>query len=254
MSVIPLLPHFLATTVTVNSGKLAIARFFGEDALAKYSLVFSFGFIFTVMTVGRNSGLTPWINRKLSPGCDLMVGKLSEELFSLFAILSVMAITFVPEGLSILAPAEYLDALPAVYPIAISVIISFLTTVFYSVTVYYGKGHLVTLGSVLISAVTVLLHLSVTRAFGYVGAGIVACIGGVLNILSYSIILGGVLKKRIFKAKRFVPPILLAIAFSTLLYLLRRSLISRALLSLALLILLIPRSIACYRLIKEKNA
>ena len=252
-AVIPLLPHFLATTVTVQSSKLAIAYFFGEDALARYSLVFSFGFIFTVMTVGINSGLTPWINRKLSHGEKKRVGEMCEELFSLFSILSVMAIAFVPEGLSILAPHEYLDALPAVYPIAISVIISFLTTVFYTVTVYFGKGHLVTLTSILSMLVTLILHLTVTPRFGYVGAGVVACAAGVVNVLSYTVIIGGVLKKRIFSLKKLLAPILFSIAFSYLLYLFRASWPSRLSLFLALLILLLPRAIGCYRLIREKD-
>ena len=252
-TVIPLLPHFLATTVTVQSGKLAIARFFGEDALASYSLVFSFGFIFTVITVGISSGLTPWINRKLSHGVEAKVGVLTENLFFLFSILSVMAITFAPEGLSILAPPEYLDALPSLYPIVISVIISFLTTVFYSVAVYYGKGHLVTLGSVIISVATVLLHLTLTRSIGYVGAGLVACLGGLMNMLSYTVIPRGVLKKRLFCFKKFLPPLFIATTFSALLYLLRGSIIARAFLFFALLIILIPRAVVCYRLIKEKD-
>lgn len=251
-TVIPLLPHFFAATVTVQSGKLAIARYFGEIALAKYSLAFSFGFIFTVITVGINSGLSPWINRKLASEHESEIGVLTEELFFIFAILSLMAIAFVPEGLSIMAPSEYLDALPAVYPLVISVIISFLTSILYSVAIYYDLGRLVTLGSILVAAVTVVLHILVTSKLGYVAAAVIACISGILNVLSYAVILGGVLKKRIFCFKKFIPPILFAVAFSLLMYLFRSSLLSRLALLLALLILLIPRGITCYRLIKEK--
>ena len=252
-TVLPLLPHFLSSTVTVQSGKLAIGRFFGEEALAKYSLVFSVGFIFTVITMGINSGLAPWINRKLSHGCDEKVGKLTEELFFLFSILSVMAIAFVPEGLSILAPREYLDALPAIYPLTVSVIISFLTSVLYSVAVFYGKGHLVTLGSIVSATAAVSLQFLLTRTLGYVGAGLVACIAGGINLLFYAIIIGGVLKKRIFKLKKFGGSLLFTIATSFLLYLFRSSVPSRLAIFLMLLILLAPRAVICYKLIKERE-
>ena len=252
-TVIPLLPHFLASSITVQSGKLAIGRFFGEDALARYSLIFSFGFIFTVVTVGINSGFTPWINRKLSHGGEEKVGRLTEELFYFFSILAVMAIAFVPEGLSILAPREYLDALPAIYPLTISVIISFLSNVLYSVTVFYEKGHLVTLGSVITATVTVLLHLFLTRRFGYIGAALVATVGGGLNLLFYAVILGGVLKKRFFRFKKLFTPLFFAASFSTLLYFFRSSILSRLALFLALFVLLVPRAVISYRLVKENN-
>lgn len=252
-TVLPLLPHFLATTVSVNSGKLAIARFFGEDALAKYSLVFSFGFIFTVITVGINSGLTPWINRKLSHGVEVKVGKLCDELFSLFSVLAIITIVFVPEGLSILAPDEYLEALIAVYPLTLSVIISFLTAIFHSITVFYGKGHLITLGSVATALLTVLLHATVTRRLGYLGAGLVAAATGLLSLLVYAVILGGVLKKRIFSFKKISAALLLSAFFACLLYTLRESILSRTVLLLALLLILIPKALDCYRLARENG-
>ena len=249
----PLLPHFLATSVIAQSGKLAIGRYFGEDALAKYSLVFSLGFLFTIMTVGINSGLSPWINRKLSRERLSEIGKVTGELFSLFATLSLMAITFVPEGLSILAPPEYRDALPAVYPITVSVIISFLSSVFYTVSVYYERGHLVTICTVITALITVVLHLTLTRILGYAMAGAVSCIAALLNTLLYAFIIGGVLKKRIFTPMPLFGTVIFTIGWAFILFFLRGSLGARFFAFLALFLISVPKAIACYRLIKEKE-
>lgn len=251
-TVAPLLPHFIASTVIAQSGKIAIGRYFGDGALAKYSLVFSLGFIFSVITSGISSGLSPWINRKLSEGSYLRVGELSEKLFSLFAPLTLMAVTFVPEGLSFLAPREYLDAFGAVFPIAISVLLGFLSTTLYTVILYYDKSHLVTASTVITAALTVILHLSITRRFGYAAAASVQCAASLLLVIFYSFILGGVLKKRPFHVRGYICTLLQAIAIAALLYLLRHSLPSRVMIFLMLAVLLIPRTIGCCKMIREQ--
>ena len=250
-SALPILPHFLATSVILQSGKLVIGRYFGEGALAKYSLVFSLGFIFTVVTAGVGSGLTPWITRKLSVGAEHAVDIMTERLFSLFAALTLIGVTFMPEGLKVLAPPEYREALGAVYPISMSVLLSLLGTVLYSIAIYYKKGGLVSILSVTTAIVTLGLHMSLTRIFGYGAAAVIQCVASLLTVLSYAFILSGVLKKHSFKAKEYVKTFLSALFFATLLYIFREELLPRILLALAFTVMLIPRTVSCYRLIKE---
>ncbi len=248
----PLLPHFLALSAMAQSGKIFIGRFFGSEAVAKYSLVFSVGFIFTLFTSGIQSSLLPWINRKLSHGAGHTVDLLCERLFALFSILSLLSVTFMPEGIRILAPREYSDALIAVYPISISVLLTFLATTLYTVIVYYEKTYFVTLASVMSAILSIGLHLFLTRRLSYLGAGLTQAIGSLILVLLYSIILGGVLKKLNFKPKKYLKTLLISIAFATLLYLFRDMLFSRILIFLALLLIVIQPAIDCFRLIKEK--
>ncbi len=249
--VAPLLPYFIASTVIAQSGKIAVGRYFGDGALAKYSLVFSLGFIFSVITSGICSGLSPWINRKLSAGNFQRVGELSLRLFSLFAPLTLMAVTFVPEGLSFLAPTEYLDAFGAVFPIAVSVLLGFLSTTLYTVILYYDKSHLVTVATVITAALTVFMHMTVTRHYGYIAAALSQCLSSLLLVIFDSIILGGVLKKRPLHIGGYLYTLSLAISIATLLYLLRNSFVSRVLIFLMLIVLSIPRAIVCYKMIRE---
>ena len=251
--VLPLLPHFLASTVIAQSGKIAVGRFFGDGELAKYSLVFSLGFLFSVITNGINSGLSPWINRKLSHGAGHTVDLTVEKLFSVFAALSLMGVCFIPEGLSFLAPPEYLGALPAVYPIAISVLLSFLGSTLYTVIVYYERTYLVTLGSVGVAVLTVILHLTLTARYGFMAAALVQVIASASLVLANAIILGGVLKNHSFKLKNYLGTLTGAVLFAATLSYLRDMLIPRILVFIALLLILIPRAVSLYRLIKEKD-
>ena len=249
---LPLLPHFLSLTVMSQSGKIFIGKFYGEEAVAKYSLVFSVGFLFTLFTTGIQSSLLPWINRKLSHGAGNTVDLLCERLFKLFSLISLLSITFMREGLLILAPREYSDALVAVYPISISVLLSFLSTILYTVIVYYGRSYYVTLSSIASAIISIGLHLLITRRLSYLGAALTQAIGSLILVILYAIILGGVLKKNSFKPINYVKIILFAIAISTLIFIFRTSIFSRILLFIAIFLMAIPQSIDLYRLVREK--
>lgn len=253
LTALPILPHFLATSVIMQSGKLIIGKYFGEGALAKYSLVFSLGFIFTVVTTGVGSGLSPWITRKLSCGAEHAVDIMTERLFSLFAVLTLLGVTFMPEALKVLAPPEYRDALGAVYPISISVLLSLLGTVLYSIALYYKRGGLVSLSSVGIAAAILGLHLLFTRRLGYGAAAVIQSIASLFTVLSYAFILGGVLKKHSFRLTSYLRTFAVAVAFTSLLFIFRRVLPARVTLALAFVLMLIPRALACYKLIRESK-
>ena len=249
---LPLILHFLSSSIIAQSGKIFVGRYFGNGALARYSLVFSLGFLFTVVTGGISSGLSPWINRKLSHGAGHIIDITAEKLFSVFAILTLIATAFIPEGLSVLAPLEYRSYLSAVYPLSISVLLSFLSTTLYTVILYYEKGRLISTCSIFTAALTLFLHLTITKRFGYLAAAFVQIVASAITVLSYALILGGVLKKHTFKARKYVMTFLLCSTGSFLLSYFRNSILSRILFFSALILMLIPKAIECYRLIKEK--
>ncbi len=249
---LPLLPHFISLTAIAQLGKIMIGIFFGSEAIAKYSLVFSVGFIFTLFTVGIQSSLMPWINRKLSHGAGHTVDLLCEKLFLLFSVLSLLSVTFMPEGLAILAPKEYSDALVAVYPISISVLLTFLSSILYTMIIYYEKSVLITLSSVSSAIICLILHLILDRRLLYLGAGLTQAISSLCLVVFYSVILLAVIKKDSFKPRKYLMSLLISVLFATLLYIFRFSLLSRIIIFIALILMLIPASIDCYRLIKEK--
>lgn len=249
---LPLLPHFLALTTMSQAGKIFIGKFFGSDAVAKYSLAFSVGFLFTLFTSGIQSSLLPWINRKLSHGAGHTVDLLCERLFKLFSLITLLSITFMKEGLLILAPREYSEALIAVYPISISVLLSFLSTTLYTVIVYYEKNYFVTLSSVFTAIVSIALHLFLTKRLFYFGAALTQAIGSLVLVILYALILGGVLKRKEFKPKNYIKALLFSIAVSTLIFIFRENILSRILLFTAIFLMAIPPSIDLFRLIREK--
>ena len=250
---LPLLPHFFATAVIAQSGKIIVARFFGEEALAKYSVVFSMGFVFSLITVGINSALAPWVNRKLSSGGTDKISEVMEPAFALFALMTLCGFCFSPEGLAFLAPREYHEALAAIYPLGISVLVGFLVTVINSALLFYEKSHLVSVASIITALVSVTLGFTVTARYGYIAAAFVQLASSLVLFGISSIMLGGVSQKRIINPSSHLLVTAFAGAASLPIYLLRHSTLSRSLLFLALALLALPIALKCKTLIMEKG-
>lgn len=250
---LPLLPHFIATTVTAQAGKLFIGRFLGEGALAQYSIVFSMGFLLNLLTGGIQSALTPWINRKLRENAEEKIDRTAERAFVLLSIATLLGLCFSPEGLAFLAPPEYRGALAAIYPLCISVLISFLVMLINAVMLYYEKGYLTTICSVIGAILSIALNYVFTPRLGYISAAMIQLAISVVNLLISYAMMGGVLKKRASNPRSYVISATLTIFAAGVLFSLRYSFVSRVLLFLALTLMIIPRAIECKDLIFEKK-
>lgn len=250
---LPLLPHFISTAIIAQSGKIIVGRYFGEGALAKYSIVFSMGFVFSLITVGINSALAPWINRKLASGEGERIAVAVEPAFTLFALLTLCGLCFSPEGLAFLAPREYGSALGAIYPLSISVLIGFLSTITNAVLLFHERSYLISTASVIAAAVNLTLGLTVTARYGCIAAAFVQLASALVLFVVSAVMLGGVSKKRLLKPTSHLAVIGFTAASSGLLYLLRYSFLSRSLLFVALVMLAVPVTLKCKTLIIEKE-
>ncbi len=251
---LPLLPHFIATAVMAQSGKIIVGRYFGEGALAKYSIVFSMGFIFSLITIGINSALTPWVNRKLASGNGDKIASVVEPMFALFALMTLCGLCFSPEGLAFLAPREYRTALGAIYPLSISVLVGFLTTIINAVLLFREKSYLISAASIVTACINLILGLTVTARYGYIAAALVQLASALILFVISTVMVGGVSQKPIVNPKSHIAVIGFVALVSVMLYLLRTELVSRTLIFIALVMLAVPVALRCKSLILENNS
>ena len=249
----PLLPHFVSTTIIAQCGKIIIGHYYGESDVAKYSVAFSVGFLLSMLTGGIYSALSPWIMRKMSHGYEDKINSTVTSLFSMLAVLSLLIPALAPEIMSVLAPSEYGEAVTAVYPVCLSVLITFLSNIFSSIIMYYEKSKLIAISSVAVAALSLSLNLLLTSRYGYVFAAIIQVISSLLILMFYAFILGGVLKKQVISLIPLARILLTSSWYYLLLYLLRDVLISRLLLLPVIVLLVIPRARACRKLLRESK-
>ena len=171
-----LLPHSISGALSIQADKLFITAIMGSAALAKYSVVYSLGIglQFTVSAIG--SALTPWIIRRLDLGEARSVSNLMLPMVIGYSALSLCLVAIAPEAMLILAPREYLDALPAILPIALSTPLYFISSVATVGISYSGKGRYAVITSLVSTTLCIILNYTLIGRFGYAGAGAVTLV------------------------------------------------------------------------------
>jgi O-antigen/teichoic acid export membrane protein len=180
---IPLLPHTISNALSGQADKLIITAYLGASSLAKYAVIHSLGvgLQFAVGAIGFALG--PWIIRRLKKMEYKEVSAITGVLLSVFSALSLCLIALAPEAMKILAPREYLDAFPALLPIALSTPLVLLSSVTTTCLIHFGKGKENALLSVVSAILGLILNFSLIKKLGYLGAGLAI----LLSQLFYSI-------------------------------------------------------------------
>lgn len=183
---LPLLPHTLSVALSGQADKLFVTRLMGASSLAKYSVVHSLGIALQFLVTSLGSALGPWIIRRLDKGEKKRICTVITMLFALFSALSLGLCSVAPEAMRLLAPEKYLEALPALFPIAISTPISLVSYVTTVSLVHSGQGKYTAVISGMNLAFCVILNYTLISSFGYFGAGLALLISQLVSaILGY---------------------------------------------------------------------
>jgi O-antigen/teichoic acid export membrane protein len=214
---------------------MVIATTHGKEALGKYSVALSLGLALTVLTNGLLQVFSPWILRKIRKGKLEIIKKyvgLGARGIMLSALLMLAA---APELIALITPTAYHDALPAVYPLALTTIAMFISGAAMAGEMYYEKNTLSSLPTIFVSALSVLAAILILPRLDYRAAGVFALgaylVLALLNSLGFRRLSG----ESLVGMRECIGIYSLGIVYALLLYLLRGVFISRILLSLAIL-------------------
>ena len=151
----------------------------------------------------------------------------------------------------LLAAEGFREALPAVYPLEIGVILSFLSGAVMSASTYYERGGLTSLSSIAAALVSVALSVFVLPRVDYRFAGIFALASYVILFIFTSLIFKKLSGEYPINIKKGAVTLLLTVAYAALLFLFRGVLISRIFLALPLVPLLILSARDILMMIRE---
>ena len=152
---LPLVPHYLATGLILRISEIVIGKSHGEAALAKYSVGISVGLALTFLTNALSQVISPWIIRKEREGkWDEIKGTITLAV-GLLITATLIILGVAPEILDIMTPAEYSDALPTVYPLALSVTAMFISGAISSAEAYYERSIRASVPTVITAIITV---------------------------------------------------------------------------------------------------
>lgn len=248
---IPLLPHYLATALILKAIEISINRSHSTEALGQYSIAMSVGMILTVVTGGILSALSPWIIRKLREGAIDKVRDFLLPVTRALSLLALLILAFAPEILSFLAAEGFREALPAVYPLEIAVIFSFLSSAVMSGCTYYERGGIASVPSLVSALTSVLLSLFILPRVDYRLASFIALTSYFILFLFTTLVFKKLSGEYPLNFKKCAIPLLLALSYAVLLFVFRDILLSRIFLAIPLTPLLILSTKDIWLRIKE---
>ena len=229
---LPMLPHFIASSVIAQGDKIILAHLFGDAVLGKYGAAYSIGFIPSQLTSAVLVALSPWIIRKMRSGQKNAVKDaiLSSAKVSGYATLAFLAI--LPELFYAAVAPEYREALPIAYAVSLSVVFSFLAAAISICILHYEKPMLITKNSLITAGAAIALTYILAIKLGYIGASL-------SPFLAYALLFllnGRSVMKISGKAGsvKIALPLSLFLVFAALIFFLRESFTARLLIAIAI--------------------
>ena len=235
---VPMLPHYLASSVTAGIDRITVSALLGAEALGRYSVAHSVGLSISLIGSGMQMALAPYIAKKTKKGSRGATDVLLASQ-TVLAILTSIFLCFAPELFRIFASSEYSGALVCVYPIAISCLFNYSSALCVSASVRLGKVKGVTAITASSTLLLVGLCYAMVNSFGYTGAALTTLIVSIVRFfLNFALLHKGEVKEN-SNVKYYLLNAVFVLSFGALAFSLKSVSVSRITLFLALILIFI---------------
>ncbi len=248
---LPLLPHYVSAAAILRVGEIAVGRAHGTEALGRYSVAMSLGLSLTMITNGLISALSPWVLRKIERKDFESIRDTLFLLSSGLSLLCLIILSVVPETIRIITPPEYHGALIAVYPLALSAVPMFLSSITVQGEMYYERGTMSSLPSVIAAAVSAVLAFAVIPRADYRFAAVFALLSYIILFFLNALIFKRLSGEYPVKLKATVITFALAAVYAALLCALRDKTLVRIVLAIPLIPILLTVGVKVFSRVRE---
>lgn len=168
---IPLLPHYLSTSVLNGADRIMIKKMVGDDVAGIYSLAYSISLLMTMFNTALLQTLEPWMYKKIKYKQTQDISRITYPALIIIAVVNLILIAFAPEVVSIFAPPEYCDAIWVIPPVTMSVYFMFAYSFFAVYEFYYEQTHYIAIATMSGALGNIVLNYIFINIFGYYAAG-----------------------------------------------------------------------------------
>ena len=168
---IPLIPHYLSTSVLSGADKIMIERMVGLSEAGIYGLAYTISHMMTLFTTALNQTIDPWLYKQIKANKLQSMARIAYISFAFIGVLSMFIIGAAPEIIAIFAPSDYYEAVWVVPPVVMSVYFMFMYNFFAPFEFYYKRTTFIAIATCVGAALNIGLNLIFIRKFGFVAAG-----------------------------------------------------------------------------------
>lgn len=168
---IPLIPHYLSSTVLNSADRIMISNMVGDNEAGIYNLAYQISMVMTMFNTALLQTIEPWLYKKIKENRIGDMSKVAYPTFVAIAVLNILLIAFAPEVIAIFAPVEYTDAIWVIPPVAMSSYFMFAYTFFAVFEFYFSKTKFISAATMAGAVLNVILNYILIDKFGYMAAG-----------------------------------------------------------------------------------
>lgn len=193
---VPLIPHYLAGIVLVQSDKIIIEKMVGLDKAGIYSIAYTISMIMSLITSSVNSSFVPWSYKQIEKGEFKKMADLSNKLLVYVLGVTILIMLGSPEIVKLMAPPEYYEAIWVIPPVASSVFFTFFYSLFANIEFYYEKTKFIMVASTIGAALNIVLNIALIPYFGYLVCGYTTLICYMVFVFMHCVFMQKVLKEQ----------------------------------------------------------
>lgn len=168
---IPLIPHFLASTILNQADRIMIGRMAGKEQAAVYGIAYTLSMMMMIVVNAVGNTYVPYMYKSMKNKEYDKLPKITDILVFMVAGLVLCSVLFGPELLALFASGEYYEARWIIPPVALSVYFSFVYTIYGNIEFYFQKTFFIMAASIMAALVNIALNYVFIGIFGYLAAG-----------------------------------------------------------------------------------
>lgn len=168
---LPLIPHYLSSTLLSSSDKLMISRLVSDAATAYYSVAYSVASVATIVWSAVNASLIPYTYEKCEVRDHAAIARVTKLLLMMVAAICLVVIVMAPEVVAVMATADYREAVYVIPPVVGGVFFQAHYFIYANIVYYYRKPKYVMYASVISTVLNIALNYVFIRRYGYIAAG-----------------------------------------------------------------------------------
>ena len=167
---VPLIPYYLSQVVFNQSDRIMISHFSGQDKAGIYGVACTLALVLNFVLNAINDAYVPWLYRNLKIKNTSDSPKVANIIGVLMAVLLLGVIGLAPELIHLLAGEQYREAVWAVGPVAVSVLLLFYSQLFINIQFYYEQKGMLVFASLGAAVLNIVLNALMIPRFGFLAA------------------------------------------------------------------------------------
>lgn len=167
---IPLIPHALSGIFLINSDRIMITKYCGNEATALYSIAYSISMIASLIWNSMNRAWSPWLFDNMNANNRASILEKSKIFLGVFIIFIIGVFLTAPEIILILGGKQYYSARYIMPPVIVGCVFQFIYSMYVNIEIYSKKTFIISIGTMAAAMLNLFLNYLFIPRYGYAAA------------------------------------------------------------------------------------